>query len=136
MDGNYPLSQSNEKNHTPFISFLVLQIKIINIEYNKCSPVRYHLSELTDNNLSVHVVHRASVNLNFDRKLNCFFLLSFVFTESGTVSLTVHRTNSNKMQRSTSVSVGPSTPIAQRGGITLPLPVDVSETHAVELNEL
>lgn len=30
------------------------------------------------------------------------------------------------MQRSSSVSVGPSTPIAQRGGITLPVPVDVS----------
>lgn len=63
--------------------------------------------------------------------MNFMFILFLSFVAaSNNVNLTVHR---NKMQRSSSVSVGPSTPIAQRGGITLPLPVDVSEFYAVKL---
>lgn len=49
---------------------------------------------------------------------------SLWFTASATVELTVQR--GHKMQRPSSISVGPSTPLAQRGGITAPIPVDVS----------
>lgn len=46
------------------------------------------------------------------------------FSASATVELTVQR-NYKMQQRPSSVSVGPSTPLAQRGGITGPKPVDV-----------
>lgn len=48
----------------------------------------------------------------------------FYISACATVELTVQR--NYKMQRSSSISAGPLTPLAQRGGITAPLPVDVS----------
>lgn len=52
------------------------------------------------------------------------FHFNFVLLACAAVELTVQR--NYKMQRSSSVSAGPLTPLAQRGGITAPLPVDVS----------
>lgn len=50
-------------------------------------------------------------------------------TASEIVELTVQR--GQKMQRPTSITSGvsPSTPLAQRGSITAPLPVDVSKVE-------
>lgn len=58
-------------------------------------------------------------------QFNSFFG-SFI-SDKSPVILTVSRVQ-NKMQRSSSISVGASTPLAQRGGITAPLPVDVSNS--------
>lgn len=52
------------------------------------------------------------------------FFNTYNFPACATVELTVQR--NYKMQRSSSVSSGPLTPLAQRGGITAPVPVDVS----------
>lgn len=53
------------------------------------------------------------------------YLLFNKFSDKSPVVLTVSRVQ-NKMQRSPSISVGTGTPLAQRGGITAPQPVDVS----------
>lgn len=55
-------------------------------------------------------------------RFNIFIYTNFL--ASATVELTVQR-NYKMQQRPSSVSVGPSTPLAQRGGITGPKPVDV-----------
>lgn len=44
---------------------------------------------------------------------------------SNTVELTVQRNYKLQPKRPSSVTVGPTTPVAQRGGITAPVPVDV-----------
>lgn len=78
---------------------------------------------------------RSSTHVNVVHLIKCkfFFLIvsigisCFVFVSiaSANVELTVQR-NNYKMPRPSSVSVSPSTPLAQRGGITGPKPVDVS----------
>lgn len=57
--------------------------------------------------------------------LSCFCTIDRSHIDKSPVILTVSRVQ-NKMQRSSSISVGTPTPtLAQRGGITAPLPVDV-----------
>ncbi|GAB0090164.1 uncharacterized protein DMENIID0001_048560 [Sergentomyia squamirostris] len=53
---------------------------------------------------------------------------------SATVELTVQR--GHKMQRPSSISVGPSTPLAQRGGITAPIPVDQHKMREMEYSKM
>ncbi|XP_055706170.1 uncharacterized protein LOC129803551 isoform X3 [Phlebotomus papatasi] len=53
---------------------------------------------------------------------------------SATVELTVQR--GHKMQRPSSISVGPSTPLAQRGGITAPIPVDQHKMREMEFSKM
>ncbi|XP_059622198.1 uncharacterized protein LOC132265518 [Phlebotomus argentipes] len=53
---------------------------------------------------------------------------------SATVELTIQR--GNKMQRPSSISVGPSTPLAQRGGITAPIPVDQHKMREMEFSKM
>lgn len=61
--------------------------------------------------------------------MDLFFIYKFLiqFTVKSPVILTVSRPHI-KMQRSSSISVGTPTPLAQRGGITAPFPVDVRMT--------
>ncbi|KAJ6646300.1 Rho guanine nucleotide exchange factor 11 [Pseudolycoriella hygida] len=54
---------------------------------------------------------------------------------SATVELTVQR-NYKMQQRPSSISVGPSTPLAQRGGITGPKPVDSATSHDVKMTKI
>lgn len=54
------------------------------------------------------------------------FLPPKPITASTTVELTVQRNYKMQPKRPSSVTVGPTTPVAQRGGITAPVPVDVS----------
>lgn len=65
---------------------------------------------------------------------NLFYLLFLSsHTDKSPVILTVSRVQ-NKMQRSSSISVGTPTPtLAQRGGITAPLPVDVRPFYSQNL---
>ncbi|XP_055694236.1 uncharacterized protein LOC129796382 isoform X3 [Lutzomyia longipalpis] len=53
---------------------------------------------------------------------------------SATVELTVQR--GHKMQRPSSISMGPSTPLAQRGGITAPIPVDQHKMREMEFSKI
>lgn len=61
--------------------------------------------------------------------MDLFFIYKFLIklTVKSPVILTVSRPHI-KMQRSSSISVGTPTPLAQRGGITAPFPVDVRMT--------
>lgn len=61
--------------------------------------------------------------------MDLFFIYKFliILTVKSPVILTVSRPHI-KMQRSSSISVGTPTPLAQRGGITAPFPVDVRMT--------
>lgn len=63
-------------------------------------------------------------NFSIKFRANNFLLFFVVVIASANVELTVQR-NNYKMPRPSSVTVSPSTPLAQRGGITGPKPVDV-----------
>lgn len=58
------------------------------------------------------------------------FLFVYSSLDKSPVILTVSRVHT-KMQRSSSISVGTPTPLAQRAPITAPLPVDVSTSPLV-----